>query len=463
MADFSVVIPVLNEAQLINRQINCITSQSRKFFVEIIVVDGNRKGSTISAITNSDVVKLISSVGRGSQMNIGAARAKGAILVFLHVDTILPEDAFERIYNCLKNQAVVGGAFDLDIDSDKKLLKIIACLARQRSRVTRIPYGDQAIFVRRKYFQSIGGYKQIPLMEDLDLMRRIKKAGDKIQILPQRVITSARRWEKRGTIYTSCLNQILLLLYYLGVSPDKLANIYRVGLTCGKVKNDGCLNSLCVIFFVKWPQEGKCKTRLAKDIGVKKTTELYKSFVLDLLDMLSRFDFPLRVYFTPENCRDRLIDWLGNDHEFIAQKGDNLGRRMKNAFEQTFQEGFEWAILIGSDSPDLPPNFLNKAFWNLEEKDAVLGPCDDGGYYLIGFSNRGFCPEAFKNIKWGSGEVFEKTKNILTNHGRTIGLLPIWHDIDDACDLRKINRNAVSTNEVLRNIRCLSKAVRRGK
>jgi len=106
-------------------------------------------------------------------------------------------------------------------------MKYIATRASLRSRWNRIPYGDQAIFVRKKYFDQIGGYKEIPLMEDVDLIRRIKKHGKKICILPDKVITSARRWESKGALYTTMRNQILVRLFYLGVSPHRLVKYYR--------------------------------------------------------------------------------------------------------------------------------------------------------------------------------------------------------------------------------------------
>ena len=159
-------------------------------------------------------------------MNAGAAVARGEILMFLHADTKLPDGALEKISRALEDQNYVGGAFDLRIDSDRLFLKYIATRASLRSRWNRIPYGDQAIFIRKKYFDQIGGYKEIPLMEDVDLMRRIKKDGKQIVIFPDKVRTSARRWESEGALYTTLRNQILVRLFYLGVSPHRLAKYY---------------------------------------------------------------------------------------------------------------------------------------------------------------------------------------------------------------------------------------------
>ena len=145
------------------------------------------------------------------------------------LDTELPQNALERIIAVMKNARSVGGAFDLGIKSDRVALKLIASVASLRSRITRLPYGDQAIFVRRDYFQKVGGYNNIPLMEDVELMRRIKKRGGKINIIPDRVLSSPRRWEQEGMVYCTVRNWVLITLYYLGISPQRLARYYRFG------------------------------------------------------------------------------------------------------------------------------------------------------------------------------------------------------------------------------------------
>jgi rSAM/selenodomain-associated transferase 2 len=224
---FSIIVPVLNEVDQINHLVEHVRSHGLGHSYEIIIVDGNPKGSTIKVIQDKEAIAISTRKGRGRQMNAGAALAKGEILVFLHADTRLPDNALQKISQTLANQSYVGGAFDLGIDSDRLLLKYIAVRASFRSRLNRIPYGDQAIFIRKDYFDQIGGFKEIPLMEDIDLMRRIKRDGKKIRILRDRVSTSARRWEREGVLYTTLRNQILVGLFYLGVSPDRLTKYYR--------------------------------------------------------------------------------------------------------------------------------------------------------------------------------------------------------------------------------------------
>jgi len=223
---FSIIVPVLNEQGRINSFLDKINRQSYDSNFEIIIVDGDSHGGTVNAVRDNTVICITCPKGRGRQMNAGTAKARGEILIFLHADTTLPDNALEKISLALQNTNYVGGAFDLKIDSDRLFLRYISVRASLRSRWNRIPYGDQAIFIRKEYFDEIGGFKEIPLMEDVDLMRRIKKDGKKIIILPDKVTTSARRWENDGALYTTIRNRILVGLFYLGVSPHKLAKYY---------------------------------------------------------------------------------------------------------------------------------------------------------------------------------------------------------------------------------------------
>lgn len=223
----SVVVPVFNEDGGINRLIAHVSGLGRNNDTEIIVADGDPDGSTLSAIKGGNAIKVASKKGRGIQLNNGAAAASGDILLFLHADTFLPTDAFEEISSVMKGDRYAGGAFDLGIDSERTSLRIIECAASLRSRITRIPYGDQAIFIRRDVFAAIGGFRDFSIMEDVDLMRRLRKAGERITIIPRKVRTSPRRWEREGVVRCTVRNWSLIMLYMLGVNPDRLARFYR--------------------------------------------------------------------------------------------------------------------------------------------------------------------------------------------------------------------------------------------
>ena len=193
---------------------------------EIIVVDGN-ESSTIDLIKDDSIIKTTSKKGRANQMNKGASLASNSILLFLHADTILPNNAFTSIKDALEDEKIVAGAFDLSFNSNKLMLKIIAKVASLRSRLTKLPYGDQAIFIKKESFFKVNGYEDIKLMEDVNLMQKLKKQNLPIKIVDDTVITSARKWEERGVIYTTLRNWILISLYFFGVNPNKLASFYK--------------------------------------------------------------------------------------------------------------------------------------------------------------------------------------------------------------------------------------------
>jgi rSAM/selenodomain-associated transferase 2/rSAM/selenodomain-associated transferase 1 len=225
---FSIVVPVLNEETAVNPAIEHIGGlQGASGSAEIVIVDGDPEGKTVKTVRDTNVITAIGKKGRGNQMNRGAALAKGDILVFLHADTRLPSDALTLIETAFTDPAVAAGAFDLAIASGRPVFRLIEKIASVRSRLTRIPYGDQAIFIRRDYFNTIGGFSDIPIMEDVEIMQRIKKRGYRIAFIDQPVMTSARRWETEGILYCTLRNWLLLSLYLSGVSPERLTKWYK--------------------------------------------------------------------------------------------------------------------------------------------------------------------------------------------------------------------------------------------
>ncbi|HME41999.1 MAG TPA: TIGR04283 family arsenosugar biosynthesis glycosyltransferase [Syntrophorhabdales bacterium] len=220
------MIPVFHEEKVINKAVDALRRLPFEGRLEIIVVDGDPGEQTLVAISDSRVIKARSEKGRGKQMNAGAMLASGEVLLFLHVDTELPPDGLTQICTVMRDRNYVGGSFDLGIGSDRFCFRLIERAASLRSRITKMPYGDQGIFLRRESFFDLGGFRELPLMEDVDLMRRVKQSGKKIHIIARKIKTSARRWEKEGVVYCTFRNWMLILLYLLGVSPRRLARLY---------------------------------------------------------------------------------------------------------------------------------------------------------------------------------------------------------------------------------------------
>ncbi|MDQ2999983.1 MAG: TIGR04283 family arsenosugar biosynthesis glycosyltransferase [Fibrobacterota bacterium] len=226
--EVSVVVPVYREGEGINGFLEALLGMDTSVAFEVLVVDGDGK-STLKHIESpllAHISAISASQGRGCQMNAGAARARAPYLLFLHADARLPPLALERMVEALRYGGTAAGAFDLAIDSPRLLLRLIARLASLRSRWTRIPYGDQGQFLSRETFRFLGGYREWPLMEDVDLMRVIKARKGCIKLLHEKVTVSARRWTKEGVISCTLRNWRLLILYYLGVPPRFLASYY---------------------------------------------------------------------------------------------------------------------------------------------------------------------------------------------------------------------------------------------
>lgn len=225
---FSIIIPVLHEELRINSLIEKLYRQFSGESFEIIVVDGDVNGSTVREIQHPNITAACSASGRGRQMNTGAKLARGEILLFLHADTELPANAFQHIRKVLSDERYAAGAFKLRWDGDSWKFKLLETTASWRYLLTRLPYGDQAFFMRKEYFFRIGCFQELPIMEDLELMRRIKGRGDKVHISrTSHVITSARRWKKEGIMYSVLRTWTLASLYCLGVSPYTLVKYYR--------------------------------------------------------------------------------------------------------------------------------------------------------------------------------------------------------------------------------------------
>lgn len=220
--DISVIIPTLNEAATIGETLRRVRS-SRS--CEVIVVDGGSDDGTPELARPQADLVLSAGRGRATQMNVGARAASGQVLLFLHADTVLPPDFPALLENALRNPRVVGGRFDVRLDAEGRLFRIIETLMNLRSRLSRIATGDQAIFVRSRTFQELGGYREAELMEDLELSYRLKRQGE-LACLRERVVTSARRWQRDGIVRTIGLMWLLRFLYFIGVSPSYLKTFY---------------------------------------------------------------------------------------------------------------------------------------------------------------------------------------------------------------------------------------------
>ena len=224
MSKLSIIMPVLNEGESIAAALD-VLADLRARGTGVIVVDGGSRDATVQrARPRADRV-ILASRGRALQMNAGAEQASSDMLLFLHADTRVPADADHVVLKGLERSGRVWGRFDVKIDGRSPVLSVVAWFMNLRSRLTGIATGDQAIFVRRSAFQAVGGFPAIALMEDIALCRRLKRVSRPL-CLRERVITSGRRWEKKGVLSTIILMWHLRLAYFFGADPKELARQY---------------------------------------------------------------------------------------------------------------------------------------------------------------------------------------------------------------------------------------------
>ncbi len=236
-AKISIIIPALNEAATIGSILADLQPLTN---IEIILVDGGSIDHTIKIAQEYGVKVLSSPPGRARQMNLGAKVATGEILLFLHADTVLPDGFAGMVRSVLGGlgdgecgsvgdkleNLPIAGAFTLQIDDPLPSLRWIEWLVAWRSRWRQMPYGDQAIFLTAETFRQVGGFVDMPIMEDFELIRRLQCRG-RIAILPAPVLTSARRWVQRGVWQTTLINQVIVIGYSIGISPARLVTWYR--------------------------------------------------------------------------------------------------------------------------------------------------------------------------------------------------------------------------------------------
>ncbi len=214
---------MLNEERAIARTLEALSEGAHG--AEIIVVDGGSADRSVAEARPRCTAVLSASRGRARQMNAGAAAAHGDVLAFVHADTIVPPSFARDIEAALADAAVVGGRFDVRLDDPAPLLRLIGWLISMRSRLSRTGTGDQALFVRREIFEQLGGYRDIELCEDLDLARRLKRAG-RVACLRLCVVTSARRWRQGGVLATVLRMWLVRAAFLMGVPPARLARLY---------------------------------------------------------------------------------------------------------------------------------------------------------------------------------------------------------------------------------------------
>lgn len=417
----SIIVPVLNEAARLGERLAAL-QPLRERGAEVLVVDGGSTDATREAALPWADRVLLAPRGRASQMNAGAWASRGDALLFLHADTALPEAADTLIARALDQRD--WGRFDVRIEGRHPALRLIAAMMNLRSRLSGMATGDQAVFVRRRVFESLGGFAALPLMEDLDLCRRLKRQGPPV-CLREQVVTSGRRWEQYGVWRIVWLMWRLRAAWFFGADAHALALRYGYRPRA----------PAAVAVMAKAPQPGLAKTRLIPLLGAPGAARAQRQFTLQTLRTVQAAQLGTITLWCAPDTAHRFFRALFQRWGVVcrAQPGGDLGARMAAAVQSHFASEPQCPlILVGTDCPALTAAHLQQVADALQSFDAALIPAEDGGYVLLGL--RQPCPPVFADIPWSTPAVLELTRQRLRDAGATWRELPALWDVDEPAD-----------------------------
>ena len=430
----SVIVPVLDEAAGLAPLLAGLASL-RASGAEVIVVDGGSTDGTWATLLaracgdDPGFDQLLTSArGRALQMNRGAERARGTLLLFLHADTRLPDDALARL-RTVHDDGTPWGRFDVAIDGDAAMLRVVAWMMNRRSRLTGIATGDQAIFVRRALFEALGGYAPQPLMEDIVLSARLRRVAPPC-CLDSRVHTAGRRWLAHGVWRTIVRMWWLRLRFALGASAATLAHAYGYRPASAPPTPQ----PVALALLTRVPQPGHTKTRLIPALGAHGAARLQRALLLRQLRAVADAGFVRCTVHVAGT--GRMVGALQRrGWSTRPQVAGDLGARMAAAVHHAAPLP---VIVTGCDCPGLDADRLSEAADVLRAgADAVVVPAEDGGYVLIGLA-AGVPPTVFDGVDWGSADVMAQTAARLDAAGLDWRrLAPLW-DVDRPDDLPRL-------------------------
>lgn len=454
----SIIIPVLNEAAALAAHLPFLQTW-RDAGHEVIVVDGGSSDQSLNVCqpdhARYGVDRLLSAPpGRASQMNAGARVARGDLLLFLHIDSILPAFIPPVLSKIGADQRLPRwGRFDVRLTGSKPVFRLIEFMMNLRSRLTGIATGDQAIFVQCALFLQMGGFPAMPLMEDVQICTQLKRLAGRPLCLREQVISDSRRWEQRGVWRTIALMWRLRLAFFLGGDPQQLHQQYYHRpaprhVTCVQ-QQDSTNLSAGIAFFARTPEPGRVKTRFIPTLGEEGASALHCELIrLTWQRTHTGLRWPMTLWMSEPGKED----WFARHCPgavLALQQGQDLGLRMSHALQATLKQ-HALAIVIGADCASLDSAYLDEAVRALQQgADVVLGPAEDGGYVLLGV--RRTVPESiFEDIAWGTDQVLQQTRAKLRALSVANGLVweelaPRW-DVDRPGDLPRL----ATLNESLR-------------
>jgi rSAM/selenodomain-associated transferase 2/rSAM/selenodomain-associated transferase 1 len=432
-----VVIPTLNEAESLPLLLSDLDQLSLPH--QVVVADGGSTDGTREVAASGGARTVDAPRGRALQMNAGASALETPWILFLHADSRLPEEARSALGAWLAVASLDQAAhFGFSLQGPGWFWRFIELGQRLRERFSGLVYGDQGLVLSRDLFEAVGGFPDLPLMEDLEMVRLLRKHAG-VQRIPAPLPTSPRRYREEGRWRGWLRNTALVTLYLVGVSPKSLVRFYQARRQDARRPNPGTRpRKPILLVFAKDPVPGQVKTRLAAEVGPDEAARIYRSLGRRVVDQVREGPYRTVVFYDPPEAGAAVEEWLGGRGlELRPQAPGDLGDRLESAFRWAFREA-ERVVVVGTDAPDVDSEQAEAALHALEAADLVLGPALDGGYYLLGL--RRPAPELFQGIPWSTPEVLGATRARARELGLTEMLLPALRDVDTLEDLMRLER-----------------------
>jgi rSAM/selenodomain-associated transferase 2/rSAM/selenodomain-associated transferase 1 len=428
-----IAMPVLNEGIALLPRLQAL-QELRQRGVELVVADGGSTDESWAIARHFADRVICVPRGRAGQMNAAAwdtPQSRADALLFLHADTQPPPCADDLIRQALKIKT--WGRFDVQLNSSRLMLRMVAFMMNLRSRITGIATGDQAMFMRMTSFVQLAGFPEQALMEDIEMSKRLKQIGSPAS-LRQRVVTSARKWHMQGVWRTIMLMWRLRVAYFFGAKPSDLALRYGYAKAAVPAQTD-------LAIMAKAPIAGWAKTRLIPLLGAQRAARVQRGFIQQTVHTCQQSGLGACTLWCAPDTRHlhfRALSKIYNTYalSFEAQPDASLGERMQYIFMKHFEaHPGQPLLLMGTDGPVLSPGHLQQAAAALGHHDAVFIPVEDGGYVLIGL--RRWLPEVFQNIAWSTSEVMSQTrKQLRLADASWQELLMLW-DVDEPADWQR--------------------------
>ena len=437
----TIVIPTLEEAERLPRLLSDLEGTT----AYIVVVDGGSADGTPDLARGRGVRVLETRPGRATQLRMGAASTDTEWLFFLHADSRIEPAAVAALDGFLLTARQDDFAhFRFALNGTGRFHRVLEFGQRIRERWLGLPYGDQGLVVSRTLYQRVSGYPDWPIMEDVGLLQKLTRHGRRV-VLPERLLTSPRRYDTEGGVLAWLRNATLIALFCCGVPASKLVRWYaphgqtdlpandREVLTDHETLASG--ERRTVVVFAKAPTPGRVKTRLEADVGAPRAVRIYRSLGRDTVDGLRGGPYRLMVYVDPPGPETTaaMHEWLGRDGiEYRPQSEGDLGARMAQAFDECLEEA-DQVCIVGTDIPGIDRDTVLRAFDTLQDENVVFGPATDGGYYLVAMSQRH--PGLFSDIAWSTPAVLETTLARASEAGVNVALLDAKTDVDTLADV----------------------------